>query len=103
VTQTVADLAGPARTDIELVAVLQALADPVRLQIVRDLADADGAVACHELAIPVGKSTCSHHLKVLREAGVVTAAVDGTRRLHTLRRGDLDDRFPGLLDSVLHD
>jgi DNA-binding transcriptional ArsR family regulator len=101
--QTLADLTGPARADIELVAVLQALADPVRLQIVRDLADADGAVACHELAIPVGKSTCSHHLKVLRESGVVTAEVDGTRRLHTLRRADLDDRSPGLLDRVLHD
>ena len=44
----------------------------------------------------------SHHLKVLREAGVVTAEVDGTRKYHTLRRDDLEARFPGLLDSVLH-
>ena len=52
--------------------------------------------------LPVAKSTGSHHLKVLREAGVVTAQVDGTRKYHTLRRADLDARFPGLLDSVLH-
>jgi DNA-binding transcriptional ArsR family regulator len=43
----------------------------------------------------------SHHLKVLREAGIVTAQVDGTRKYHTLRRDDLEARFPGLLDSVL--
>ena len=49
----------------------------------------------------MSKSTGSHHLKVLREAGVVTAEVDGTRKYHTLRRDDLDARFPGLLDSVL--
>ncbi len=80
---------------------LQALGDPVRLQIVLFLAEADGAVACHEIPVPVSKSTGSHHLKVLREAGVVEAKVDGTRKYHTLRRDDLDARFPGLLDSVL--
>ena len=96
-------LAAPARSELDLVEVLQALADPVRLQIVRVLDAADGPIACHEIPIPVGKSTGSHHLKVLREAGVVSAKVDGTRKYHTLRRADLDARFPGLLDSVLRD
>ncbi len=96
-------LEGPTRAELDLVEVLQALADPVRLQIVRVLADADGAIACHEIPIPVAKSTGSHHLKVLREAGVVSAEVEGTRKYHTLRRADLDARFPGLLDSVLAD
>jgi DNA-binding transcriptional ArsR family regulator len=96
-------LEGPARDDIDLVDVLQALGDPVRLQIVRTLDEADEPIACHELGLPVSKSTGSHHLKVLREAGVVTARVDGTRRYHTLRRDDLEARFPGLLDSVLPD
>ncbi len=102
-TLDVAPLDGPARSEIELVDVLQALADPVRLQVVRTLAAADAPIACNEFAIPVAKSTGSHHLKVLREAGVVTAQVDGTRKYHTLRRADLDARFPGLLDSVLRD
>jgi len=91
----------PERDAIQLVEVLQALGDPVRLQIVRILGDADGAMACHEIPIPVSKSTGSHHLKVLREAGVVKAQVDGTRRYYTLRTDDLEARFPGLLDSVL--
>ena len=85
------ELESPARDDIELVDVLQAIADPVRLQLVRILDEADGAMCCSE----------SHHLKVLREAGVVRAQVDGTRRYYTLRRDDLDARFPGLLSSVI--
>jgi len=99
----VEQLAGPTRTELDLVEVLQALADPIRLRIVRVLDAADATIACHEIPIPVAKSTGSHHLKVLREAGVVSAEVDGTRKYHTLRRTDLDDRFPGLLDSVLRD
>lgn len=96
-------LEGPSVEQLDLVEVLQALGDPVRLQIVRLLATADGPIACHEMGLPVAKSTGSHHLKVLREAGVVTAHVDGTRKYHTLRRDDLAARFPGLLESVLAD
>jgi DNA-binding transcriptional ArsR family regulator len=97
----VGELEHPALADLDLVEVLQALGDPVRLQIVRYLASLSGPVACHEIPIPVGKSTGSHHLKVLREAGVVRTDVEGTRKYPTLRRDDLDARFPGLLDSVL--
>jgi DNA-binding transcriptional ArsR family regulator len=92
---------GPERDDIDLVTVLQALADPVRLQLVRVLDEAEGAICCAEIPLSVSKSTGSHHLKVLREAGVVRAQVEGTRRYYTLRRDDLEARFPRLLDSVL--
>lgn len=95
------DLHYPPRQDLQLVEVLQALSDPVRLQIVRKLDRADGALACVELLLPVSKSTGSHHLKVLREAGVVRCREEGTRRYYTLRRDDLDSRFPGLIDAVL--
>lgn len=97
----VASLDHPAVEDLDLVEVLQALGDPVRLQIVRFLAENEGRIACHEIPIPVSKSTGSHHLKVLREAGVVWTDVDGTRKYPRLRRDDLDARFPGLLQSVL--
>lgn len=97
----VAGLECPERDEIQLVDVLQALGDPVRLQILRVLDQADGPIACHDIPIPVSKSTGSHHLKVLRTAGVVRAQVDGTKRYYTLRRADLEHRFPGLLDSVL--
>ena len=61
------------------VRLLQALADPVRLSIVRQLG-AEGAVcACDFSAIgEVSQPTVSHHLKVLREAGVVSTERRGT-------------------------
>lgn len=89
------------RDQIQLVDVLQALADPVRLRIVRHLAHV-GEVACGTVPVSLSKSTISHHYKVLREAGVIQARCEGTRRFHALRREDLDARFPGLLDAVLH-
>ncbi|MCU1426097.1 MAG: hypothetical protein JWL83_97 [Actinomycetia bacterium] len=94
-------LAYPARDEIDLVDVLQALADPMRLQLVRVLDEANGAIACGEIPLPVTKSTASHHFKVLREAGLVFAEEEGTRRYYTVRRADIDARFPGLLDAVL--
>jgi DNA-binding transcriptional ArsR family regulator len=99
----VGELDHPAMEDLDLVEVLQALGDPVRLRIVRYLASCEGPIACHEIPIPVSKSTGSHHLKVLREAGIVWTDVDGTRKYPRLRRDELDARFPGLLDSVLAD
>jgi DNA-binding transcriptional ArsR family regulator len=91
----------PTREELDLVEVLQALGDPVRLDMLRRLDAADGAVACGQLGLPIVKSTASHHFKVLREAGVVLSIDHGTRRYYTIRREDLDARFPGLLDSVL--
>ena len=86
--------------DVDIATVLQALADPVRLEIVKQIA-ATGEVSCGQLDIPVGKSTCSHHLKTLTCAGVVTEREEGTRKFLSLQRDELDRRFPGLLDSVL--
>jgi DNA-binding transcriptional ArsR family regulator len=90
----------PARDEIELAAVLHALSDPMRLRIVVGLAVEDKRT-CKSFNLPVTKSTCTHHFRVLREAGVIRQRVEGTTRLNSLRRQDLDARFPGLLDSVL--
>jgi len=89
----------PALAEWNLVDVLQALSDPVRLEIVRQLAD--GEVTCGQLELPVGKSTCSHHLKVLTAAGVISEREQGVRKYLSLRRDELERRFPGVLDSVL--
>jgi DNA-binding transcriptional ArsR family regulator len=94
-------LAHPRRDEIELAAVLHALSDPVRLLMVRGLAGALEGRSCGSFDVPVTKSTCTHHFKVLREAGVIRQRPEGTARRNTLRRDDLDDRFPGLLDTVL--
>jgi DNA-binding transcriptional ArsR family regulator len=93
-------LAHPAREQIELAAVLHALSDPMRLRIVAALAVEDKRT-CKSFNLPVTKSTCTHHFRVLREAGLIRQRVEGTTRLNSLRRQDLDARFPGLLDSVL--
>ncbi|GAA2473438.1 ArsR/SmtB family transcription factor [Streptomyces sp. NPDC059506] len=91
----------PGREELRLEAVLHALSDPVRLQVVRALADLDEEVACSAVELPVSKSTSTHHFRVLREAGVITQCYYGTSKLNGLRRDDLDARFPGLLDAVL--
>jgi DNA-binding transcriptional ArsR family regulator len=91
----------PAPSEMALEAVFQALADPVRLEIVRKLHAAGEAMACGTLPLPVGKSTRSHHFKVLREAGLIRQRLDGRERLTELRLSDVEERFPGLLTSVL--
>jgi DNA-binding transcriptional ArsR family regulator len=90
----------PKRDELELAQVLHALSDPVRLQIVSAIASG-GECAMGAVDVPVTKSTCTHHFKVLREAGVVAQRQVGTARMNTLRREDLDARFPGLLETVL--
>jgi DNA-binding transcriptional ArsR family regulator len=85
--------------ELELPKVLEALADPVRLEIVA--AVAPGERPCGSFPLPVGDSTRSHHLRILREAGVTQTRLSGTQRLVSLRRDDLERRFPGLLGSVL--
>jgi DNA-binding transcriptional ArsR family regulator len=90
----------PRKEEISLEDVLHALSDPVRLKIVEAIADRDERT-CSSVESSVSKSTLSHHFKVLREAGVTHTRANGTQRLISLRRDDLEERFPGLLDSVL--
>lgn len=91
----------PAREDIRIEAVLHALADPVRLRIVRELDRVGIPVACGTVELSVSKSTRTHHLRILREAGVTRVVPDGTARMTSLRREDLDTLYPGLLDGIL--
>lgn len=96
-------LTHPEMTDVALTDVLFALSDPSRLQIVRDLADGPLEMAqCGATNPALPKSTKSHLMKVLREAGVVRNEPQGRGRLVALRREELDGAFPGLLDSVLN-
>ncbi len=90
----------PDRGKLELAAVLHALSDPMRLRIVAKLAAGEERT-CKSIDLPVVKSTCTHHFRVLREAGVIRQRQEGTARLNSLRRADLEERFPGLLDAVL--
>jgi DNA-binding transcriptional ArsR family regulator len=96
----VSDLYEPDIADVSLATVMQALGDEVRLAIVRELAAA-GERVCGTIELGVSKATRSHHLKVLREAGITHTRLEGTHRHVSLRTDDLDARFPGLLDALL--
>jgi DNA-binding transcriptional ArsR family regulator len=98
------DVIEPAAEDFQLPRVLAALADPHRLATVRVVAR-NGESWCAqvmlEAGLPMTKSTFSHHLRILREAGIVTKRHEGARGYTRLRKDDLDRRFPGLIDSIL--
>jgi DNA-binding transcriptional ArsR family regulator len=89
----------PARDDISMDKVLHALSDPIRRDIARRM-HVDGPRVCGQLSYPIAKSTLSHHLKVLRESGLMHTEIRGTSRIVSLRRADIDARFPLLLDAV---
>ncbi|MDY7105917.1 MAG: helix-turn-helix domain-containing protein [Actinomycetota bacterium] len=90
----------PELDEMNLVTVMAALSDPIRVGLVRVLGDGSER-GWGELRAPVAKSTLSHHLRVLRDAGITRTRQEGTRCFVTLRRSDLDARFPGLLGAVL--
>ncbi|MFE1952146.1 ArsR/SmtB family transcription factor [Streptomyces sp. NPDC059524] len=88
--------------DVPLVAALSALADPVRIQLVRELAGhPDWVLSCSDFDVPVGRAAKSHHFSVLRDAGLVEQRDQGPRRFNRLRRDEFDARFPGLLALTL--
>jgi len=100
----VTEVIEPAIETVTIDVVLSALADPVRLTLVRAL-DAAGDWTCgsdvlKDTGVTIGKSTLSHHIKVLRDAGLIRTRVNGTRRLVTLRYAEVDQRFPGLLTML---
>jgi DNA-binding transcriptional ArsR family regulator len=90
----------PALHDITLAGVLYAIGDPIRLQIVRCLAQTNTA-CCASLAADLPKSTLTRHFRVLREQGVIVQQARGRQLVNTLRRDDLETRFPGLLNAIL--
>ena len=90
-----------AAEDIALQGVLEALADPVRRSIVRQLADSERNMACGTFDINVTRSTSTHHFKVLRRAGILRQQYEGTVKTNSLRRADLERAFPGLLDAII--
>ena len=91
-----------AEAPLKLETVLYALSDPVRLHIVRNLAER-GELACYAAVaeLDIAKSTQSHHYRILREAGLIAQRKEGVCFISSLRKPHIDARFPGLLDAVL--
>jgi len=87
--------------EVTLAAVMQALSDPCRVAIVRQLLEAKGQpLACNEFRLGVAKATVSHHFEALRAAGLIHTEAEGTKCMTSLRAKELDKRFPGLLKLI---
>ncbi len=88
-------------SEFDLVQILRALGDPIRLDIVTRLADGEPHPKRPDAwGVSVTKSTMSHHFRVLREAGLTRTLVDGRNQSCELRRAELDERFPGLIEAL---
>ncbi len=92
----------PPIAEIALEGILYALADPVRLGIVRTLATRNCAMNCTAAAPEdLPKSTQSHHYQVLREAGLIRSERRGTEVVNSLRCAEINEKFPGLIAKIL--
>ena len=93
----------PSREDIRLAGVLGALADPMRLNIVKSMLKKNDCMSCSEAAPcpDMAKSTLSHHFRILREAGIIRTSKIGVENRNVLRTDDINARFPGLLKQIL--
>lgn len=94
------DLPHPALEDVDPAQILAALGEPTRLAIVLRLSDDSTPFRCSAFTPLASASNLSYHLRKLREAGITRTEIVGTSKYFTLRR-ELDQRFPGLLDSVI--
>lgn len=81
--------------------VLAAVSDPVRLEMVRRLYAEGRPTPCARLYDDIGKSTASHHFKILREAGVIDRSMVGGQTHQGLRLDDVEAAYPGVLSSIL--
>jgi DNA-binding transcriptional ArsR family regulator len=95
----------PSVDDVTLEGILHALADPVRAAIYARLAVADGAATCSAFAQVIDreipKSTLSQHFRALREAGLIRSERNGVEMLSTTRCKEMEQRFPGLIPSIM--
>lgn len=86
---------------VELTDIMYALSDPTRIEIVGRLASAGRKLTCGELDLNRPKSSMSHHFKILRAAGLVETLIEGTEHMNSLRVEEIEQKFPGVLNSVL--
>lgn len=92
----------PSVESLLLSKVFHALSEPNRLRIVRSIAS-KGEEVCtyYSYEFNISKSTVSHHIKTLRESGVIRVRVEGSNHFYSIRMEDLNERFPGLMEMVL--
>lgn len=92
------------RTLVRPAAIAKALSHPVRIKILKILAESDVCI-CGEIVdrLPLSQSTVSQHLKELQEAGLIKGTVEGPRMCYCLNRKAVEKalhEFGGLLSSI---
>lgn len=80
--------------------IFHALGDPIRLSIVSQI-HRNGEMPCNSFGLDMPKSTLSHHFRVLRNSGVLGSRHEGTLIMNFLLAEQLNERFPGLLKSIV--
>ncbi|MFF2486154.1 ArsR/SmtB family transcription factor [Microbacterium sp. NPDC058062] len=99
-SRTASPLAHPNIDAVDVLTILGALSDPVRVGIVVRLM-AEPGLACGGFYPHLTPSALTRHFRVLREAGVIHQHDSGNRRENVLRKDELDRRFPGLIDLIV--
>lgn len=91
----------PLIREITIDHVLYALSDPARRYIVGKLASHHNMNCSKSCSEKMSPSTISFHHKILRENGLIKSEKIGVEVINTLRKDEIDKKFPGLLDSIL--
>ena len=94
------ELFHPNIDQLSLPTILSALSDPIRLQIIKNLAQ-QSEITCSCCNINLPKSVLSHHFKVLRDSGLIYVRIEGKQRFLSIRYHELEERFPGLLETIM--
>ena len=79
---------------------LIALADPMRQDLVQILARAELNVGDIAERVTLSRPTVSHHLNILRRAGLVRVRKQGREMYYRLNKEGIVDTLQGLLDSL---
>ena len=90
----------PSPKDFSIDGVLYALADPVRRNVVAKLMGCE-SMSCSKACGDLSPSTISFHHKILRETGLIHSEKKGVEVINSLRKEEVDKRFPGLLNAIL--
>ena len=88
--------------DEQRIKIFKALADPIRLNIIRILYQKHDELNCGEIGtlLAISKSAASYHFRTLREAGLTTTRKFGQNKFVKLNQETFNDLLPGFLTSL---